>query len=67
MEREGEEVHLDTEEASGGDKDKSMSYVLVIGTLLAILALSAIWITGAYKADRAVPAPPHAAASPAMP
>ena len=66
MEREGEEVHLDTEEASGGDKDKSMSYVLVIGTLLAILALSAIWITGAYKAGRAVPAPPQAAASPAM-
>jgi hypothetical protein len=67
MEREGDEVHLDTEEASGGDKDKSMSYVLVIGTLLAILALSVIWITGAYKADRAVPAPPQAAASPAMP
>ncbi len=67
MEREGDEVHLDTEEASGGDKDKSLSYVLVIGTLLAILALSAIWITGAYKADRAVPTQAQTVASPVTP
>lgn len=47
MQQEGESVHLSEEEASGGSKDGVVRWVLVIGTLLAIIALSAIWITGA--------------------
>lgn len=51
MERDGDEVHIDTEEVSGGDKDKSMSLVLIIGTVLAIALLSAVWISGAVRFD----------------
>ncbi len=47
MHKDGESVHLSEEEASGGSKDGVVRWVLVIGTLLAIVALSTIWITGA--------------------
>ena len=47
MEQRGNEVHLESTEASGGSKEGVVRWVLVIGTLLAIVALSAIWITGA--------------------
>lgn len=47
MHQEGESVHVSTEEASGGSKEGVVRWVLIIGTLLAIIALSAIWITGA--------------------
>ncbi|MBC2667105.1 hypothetical protein H7F51_16420 [Novosphingobium flavum] len=47
MERHGEEVHLDTTEARGGDTPHVVRYMLIFGLVLAILALSAIWITGA--------------------
>ena len=47
MERRGEEVHLETEEARSGEMSHVVRYVLLIGLVLAILALSAIWITGA--------------------
>ena len=53
MYKEGESVHLSEEEASGGTKDGVVRWVLIIGTLLAIVALSAIWITGAISADNA--------------
>lgn len=47
MHKDGESVHLSEEEASGGSKDGVVRWVLIIGTLLAIIALSTIWITGA--------------------
>lgn len=47
MERRGEEVHVETTEASGGSKEGVVRWVLIIGTLLAIVLLSAIWMTGA--------------------
>lgn len=49
MQREGEEIHVDSEEASAGASDgrAHVRWILAIGTLLAIIALSAIWITGA--------------------
>ena len=47
MHREGEEVHLDTDEARGGETPHVVRYVLIIGLLLAIAALSAVWIIGA--------------------
>ena len=51
MRTEGEEVHLSTEEASGGSKEGVVRKVLAIGLVLAILALSLIWITGAVSSD----------------
>jgi hypothetical protein len=47
MERRGDEVHVETTEASGGSKEGVVRWVLIIGTLLAIILLSAIWMTGA--------------------
>ncbi|MFM9936290.1 MAG: hypothetical protein ACKVOL_08830 [Novosphingobium sp.] len=51
MQRDGDEVHIDTEEVSGGDKDRSLSIVLIVGTVLAIALLSVVWITGAVRFD----------------
>jgi hypothetical protein len=47
MERDGDEIRLSTEEASGGSQPGVVRYMLAAGLLLAIAALSAIWITGA--------------------
>ena len=47
MHREGEEVHVSEEEVTGARKEGVVRWVLIIGTLLAIGALSIIWITGA--------------------
>ncbi|MBL8656633.1 MAG: hypothetical protein JNJ92_04640 [Altererythrobacter sp.] len=51
MHNEGDEVHLSAEEASGGSKEGVVRRVLAIGLLLAILALSLIWITGALSSS----------------
>lgn len=64
MQHEGEEVHIDTEEVSGGDKDKSLVRMVVIGTLLAIGLLSLVWITGAVRFDQTHPAAEATTASP---
>jgi len=47
MERRGEEIHLETEEARSGETSNVVRYVLMIALALAIVALSVIWITGA--------------------
>jgi hypothetical protein len=47
MKYEGDRVELTTEEASGGSTPNIVRYVLAISLLLAILGLSAVWITGA--------------------
>ncbi len=47
MERRGDEVHIDSDEARAGSTPHIVRYVLGIGLLLAIAALSAVWITGA--------------------
>ena len=60
MEHDGDEVHLDTQEASGGDKDRTLSTVLIIGTVLAIALLSVVWITGAVRFNTANPGEPKA-------
>lgn len=51
MHHEGESVHVSEEEASGGSKEGVVRWVLIVGTLLAIAALSFIWITGAATRD----------------
>jgi hypothetical protein len=47
MERQGEEVHIETNEARGGSTPHIVRYVLIISLLLAIIAMSVIWMTGA--------------------
>lgn len=49
MHKEGDTVHLSEEEASGGRKDGIVRWVLIIGLVLAIAVLSAIWIGGALS------------------
>jgi hypothetical protein len=48
METQGQEVHLDTEEARGGETSGVMRYVLLISLALAVIAMTAIWLTGAF-------------------
>ncbi len=57
MERQGDETHLNTDEARGGESTGVMRWVLGISLLLAIALLSAIWIFGAWSADDAPSAP----------
>ena len=47
MQRIGDEVHIDTDEARGGSTPHIVRYVLLVSLALAILALSAIWISRA--------------------
>ena len=49
MQRDGDEIHLSTREASSGAKPQGVRYVLAISLFLAIAALSAIWIIGALS------------------
>ena len=51
MHSEGNEVHLSEEEVSGASKEGVVRWVLIVGTLLAVIALSAIWIFGAAYRD----------------
>jgi hypothetical protein len=44
MHREGEEVHITTDEARGGETGHGVRYVLGVGLAAAVVALSAIWI-----------------------
>ena len=49
MERQGDEIHIETDEARGGSSSHVVRYVLIISVVLAIAALSLIWITGALS------------------
>ena len=49
MRRVGEEVHLEVDEARGGSTPHIVRYALMISLTLAILAMSAIWVTGALQ------------------
>jgi hypothetical protein len=42
--KEGDEVHIDAEEASGGSKEGVVRWVLAGGLILAILLMSIVWI-----------------------
>ncbi len=56
MHKIGEEIHIPTSEARGGETPHIMRYVLLFSLLLAILLLSVVWITGAWEAsDRTGP------------
>ena len=49
MHRIGEEIHVETDEARGGATPGIMRYVLLASLALAILALSAVWISKAIS------------------
>ncbi|WP_404480063.1 hypothetical protein [Novosphingobium sp. BL-52-GroH] len=67
MQRFGEEVHLDDDEARGGSTPHIVRYVLFASLILAILAMSAIWISRAWyespENGQAVTAEQHALGS----
>ncbi len=51
MERQGDEVHIETDEARGASTPHIVRYVLAISLLLAIAAMTFIWVTGAVTSD----------------
>lgn len=53
MERHGDETHITTDEVRGGESTGIQRYVLLIGLILAIGALSLIWMSGAWFNDQA--------------
>lgn len=53
MERQGEEVHIETNEVRGGSTPHIVRYVLIISLVLAVVALSLIWMTGAASTPQA--------------
>jgi hypothetical protein len=46
MERQGDELHVTEEEASGGTQPHIVRYILGISLLLATALLSLVWIIG---------------------
>jgi len=46
MDRQGDEVHVNEEEASGGAQPHIVRYVLGVSLLLVIILMSAVWIIG---------------------
>lgn len=47
MERQGQETHITTEEARGGQGLNVVRWILAISLFLAVAALTMIWVTGA--------------------
>lgn len=47
MDKRGDEIHVTETEVSGGSKEGVVRWVLIIGLILAIGALTLIWTTGA--------------------
>jgi hypothetical protein len=46
MKKNGDEIEVTTEEASGGVTQHGVRYVLAVSLIFAVLALSFIWIKG---------------------
>jgi hypothetical protein len=46
MERQGDEVHVSQEEASGGSQPHVVRYVLGVSLILIVALMSLIWIIG---------------------
>lgn len=49
MERQGDEVHVSQEEASGGVQPGIVRYVLAVSLLLVVVLMSLIWILGSVS------------------
>lgn len=53
MRQEGEETHLETDEARGGTTRTGLRWVLAISLIAAIIVLSLTWITGTTANEEA--------------
>ena len=51
MHKEGDEVHVDDVEASGGRKDGVVRWILGISLFLALVVMSMVWIIPALTDD----------------
>ncbi|MFC3097977.1 hypothetical protein [Alteraurantiacibacter palmitatis] len=49
MERRGDEVHIETEEARAGESTGIMRWVLGISLTLAVVAMSVVWLIPALS------------------
>lgn len=52
METPGREVHIDQDEARAGSTPGIVRYILLISLVLAIVALTVIWVTGAATSNQ---------------
>lgn len=52
MPSEGEELHIDTEDARAASTPNVVRWVLTISLLAAIVLLTAIWVIGAWSSDQ---------------
>lgn len=52
MQNDPDEIHVSAQDARAGSTPGIVRYVLAISLALVIVALSIIWITGAYNADQ---------------
>ncbi len=69
MHREGEEIHVSTEEAKSGRRGNHVLVILIVSVLLAAAAMTIAWVTGALTSTDGTPSPretPTASASEAM-
>lgn len=67
MHREGEEVHVTTEEARSGRRGNHVITVLIVSLLLACGAMTIAWVTGALTSTDGTKQPqPSAAATGTM-
>jgi hypothetical protein len=55
MHKQGDEIHVNEVEATGARGNGHVRVILIIGTLLAIGALSLIWMTGAFTSQGVQP------------
>ena len=62
MERQGDEIHLDTEEARGGKTGMGVRYVLGLTLALVIVAFTALWLMGSGAPGQSGQAPPSGVA-----
>ena len=62
MELQGEEVHLNTEEARGGKTGMGVRYVLALSLALVIVAFVALWLMGSGAPGQSGQAPPSGVA-----
>ena len=49
MHKDGDEIHVNDTEASGGTKTGHMRWVLGVGLVIAIVAMSLVWIIPALS------------------
>ncbi|MEO1967119.1 MAG: hypothetical protein ABGW87_00215 [Sphingomonadaceae bacterium] len=54
MRTEDKTVHVSETEASAGSKEGVVRWVLIVGTVLAIILLSIVWISGSASKNGAV-------------